>query len=335
MKKYEFKYLSQEDILKLDIPYVDVIETVEKVMAAYGRGECVCPPKVAVVTREYSFINAMPSYLENEQIAGMKWVAGYPKNREKNLPVTWGLLVLNDCDTGAPLLVMDCRWCTSIRTGAVAAISAKYCKNSNTQNMTIIGAGEQGRWSARLIKITVPELKKIFISDINENAFKSYVKKMQPLLPDVEIVSVVGDELQEAIDLSQILLTATQRMSKPIIYKEMLHKGMLGLPLEGSAWESSIYTDYIDRFVCDDWELIKTYEKRGYFKYGLPKDPQILGKCIIGKHRARKDDDEFVLARNPGMSISDIAVANKVYKLANERNIGTTLPLLEEEDILR
>lgn len=335
MKKWGFRYLSQEDILSINIPYKDVIDTVENVMAAYGRGKCVCPPKVSVVTREFSFLNAMPSYLEEEQIAGLKWVAGYPENRKKDLPVTWGLIVLNDCDTGAPLAVMDARWCTAIRTAAVAAISAKYCKVSNSQNMTIIGAGEQGKWCARLIKITVPELKKIFINDINEDALRSYVRKTQPLLPDVEIIPVTGYELQKAIDQSQILLTATQRMPKPIIYREMLHKGMLGIPLEGTSWEGSIYSDYIDRFVCDDWELVKTYEKYGVFPFGLPKDPQILGKCIIGEHCGRKDDNEFVLARNPGMSISDIAVANRVLQLANEKNIGTVLPLLEEDDILR
>ena len=33
MSKYEFRYLSQEDILSLNIPYEDVIDAVEKVMS--------------------------------------------------------------------------------------------------------------------------------------------------------------------------------------------------------------------------------------------------------------------------------------------------------------
>ena len=40
MSKYEFRYLSQEDILSLNIPYEDVIDAVEKVMSEFGKGTC-------------------------------------------------------------------------------------------------------------------------------------------------------------------------------------------------------------------------------------------------------------------------------------------------------
>ena len=33
MGKHEFRYLSQEDILSLNIPYMDVIDAVEQVMS--------------------------------------------------------------------------------------------------------------------------------------------------------------------------------------------------------------------------------------------------------------------------------------------------------------
>lgn len=200
--------------------------------------------------------------------------------------------------------------------------------------MTIIGAGEQGKWNARLMKLAVPSLKKIYISDIYEPAITSYVEKMQPLIPDVEIIPFFDDKArQAAIDDSQILLTATQRGDKPLIYTEMLHKGMLGIPLESTAWEGKTYT-WADRFVCDDWELVQTYLRDGKYTDGLNDEYQLLGKIVNGDAVGRANEDEFVIASSHGIALSDIAVAQMLYDLATKKNVGTVLPLMQEADII-
>ena len=335
MAKHEFRYLSQEDILSLNIPYMDVIDAVEQVMSEFGKGTCQLPVKIHVNSRPGTYINAMPAYVggENES-QGLKWVAGYPENRTKGLPVTWGLMVMNDCDTGAVTAVMDARWITAIRTAAVTAVTAKYCKVKDTHTMTIIGAGEQGRWNARLLKLVIPELKKIYIGDLYPAAIEAYLNKMRPLMPDVEFVPFyTEEERQAAIDESQILLTATQRGDKPIIYNEMLHKGMLGIPLESTAWEGKTYT-WADRFVCDDWELVQTYLRDGKYTDGLNDEYQLLGKIVNGDAVGRANEDEFVIASSHGIALSDIAVAQMLYDLATKKNVGTVLPLMQEADII-
>ena len=340
MGKYEFRYLSQEDILALNIPYSEVIDTVEKGMSEFGKGTCQLPVKVHTNPRPLTFLNAMPAYIGGDQdVTGLKWVAGFPENRKKGLPVTWGIQVLNDTETGGVTAVMDARWITAIRTAAVAAVTAKYCKVENSHSMTIIGAGEQGRWNARLFKMVVPELKKIYIDDIFPAAIDAYLKKMQPLMPEVEIIPIRSPEQrQQAIDDSQILLSATQRGDKPIIYCENLHKGMLGLPLESTAWDGKTYTQMADRFICDDWNLVKCYLDDGKYTDGLDKfvnNHQILGQVINGTACGRANQEEFVIASSHGIAISDVAVGQLILRKAEAQNIGTMLPLMEENDILR
>jgi len=339
MSKVEFRYISQEDILALNLDYKEVIDVVEKGMSEFGKDSCQLPVKIHVNTRPQTYINAMPAYIGGDQdITGMKWVAGYPENRGKGLPVTWGIMVMNDADTGAVKAIMDGRWITSIRTAAVAAITAKYCKVKNTTAMTIIGAGEQGKWNARLFKIVIPELKKIYIGDLYPAAIDAYIAKMQPLLPDVEIIPIRSDEeRQAAIDDSQILMTATQRGDKPLIYVENLHKGMLGIPLESTAWDGKTYT-WSDRFVCDDWNLVQCYLDDGKYTDGLDKfigNYQKLGKIINGEAVGRASEDEFVIASSHGISISDVAVGDLILRKAEEKGIGTMLTLMEENDIVR
>ncbi len=337
MNKAQLKFLSQEDILSLDIPYMDVIDAVERVMSEFAKGTCQLPVKIHVNTRPDTYINAMPAYVGGEHdITGLKWVAGYPENRKKGMPVTCGIMVMNDSETGLVKAFLDARWITASRTAAVAAVTAKYCKPAETRAMTIIGAGEQGKWNARLFKLVIPELKKIYIGDIYEPAIDSYLKKMQPLLPDVEIIPIYTDEeRQAAIDDSQILLTATQRGDKPIIYSEMLHKGMLGIPLESTAWEGKTYTRFADRFVCDDWNLVQTYLRDGKYTDGVPDEYCLLGDIINGTVPGRESEDEFVITSSHGIALSDVAVAEMILQKADENGAGQILTLMEEEDILR
>ena len=338
MAKVTFRYISQEDILALNIPYEDVIDAVEKVMAEFSNGTCQLPVKIHVNSRPQTYINAMPAYIGGENEAqGMKWVAGYPENRTKGLPVTWGIMVMNDCETGGIQAIMDARWITAIRTAAVAAVTAKYCKVKDTHAITIIGAGEQGRSNARLMKIVIPELKRIYIGDLYDAAIDAYLKKMQPLMPDVEFVPIRTDtERQAAIDDSQILITATQRSDKPIIFTEMLHKGMLGIPLESTAWEGKTYTA-ADRFVCDDVNLVKQYLADGKYTDGLPADEDliILGDIINGKRCGRASEDEFVITSSHGIALSDVALGKMILERAEAQGIGTVLTLMEESDIIR
>lgn len=336
MGKSQFRYLSQEDILSLEIPYENVIATVEKAMGEFAKGTCQLPVKVHVNTRPVTYINAMPAYVGGDQdITGIKWVAGYPENRKKGLPVTWGIMVMNDSETGEVIGVMDARWITAVRTAAVAAITAKYCKIKDSHTMTIVGAGEQGKWNARLFRMVIPELKKIYITDIYKPAIDAYIEKMQPLMPDVQFVAFDMDtELQKCIDESQILLTATQR-GKAFIFPDMLHKGMLGIPLESTAWDGKAYTQVADRFVCDDWNLCLDYLAAGKYTDGLPDQHQLLGSIINGDSPGRSSEEEFVIASSHGISISDVAVGNLVLQTASEKGIGTMLNLMEEEDILR
>ena len=73
--------------------------------------------------------------------AGIKWVAGYPANWQKELPQITGIQIMNDPETGLPLCIMDCRWITAVRTAAVTAIVAKHCARPDSKKVAIIGAG--------------------------------------------------------------------------------------------------------------------------------------------------------------------------------------------------
>jgi hypothetical protein len=68
----------------------------------------------------------MPAYLRDEDVVTLKWVGGYPANKEKGLPYISGLIVVNDAETGLPVAVMDGAEITAARTAAAAPSASRF-----------------------------------------------------------------------------------------------------------------------------------------------------------------------------------------------------------------
>lgn len=328
MKKIEFIYLSQEDILDMDLKFKEVIDLVEKGLKEHGRGRVENPPKPGIHSKSNSFIHAMPAYYKDLKIGGIKWVSGYPDNRELGLPQILGLLILNDMSTGIPLCVMDCRWITAVRTAAVTAITAKYCAKKDSSTLGIVGAGVQGRHNLIALREVIPTINKVKIFDISQEAAKRYRDELSKRV-GVEIT--IEHDVESVARGSDIVVTATQKLEKPLIKNEWFEMGCLGIGLEGSrAWYGEAILK-ADKFVTDDWEQTKYYKTQGSFSDGLPDRHIEIGKIACGEIPGRESEKERILAISPGLALEDIIVANYIYEMAKGKTIYHKLTLMEKE----
>lgn len=327
MKRVELRYLSQEDILSLEIGWSEVIKRVEMALSEQAKGTIENPPKRGVHTRPDTFIHEMPVFLKEMDACGIKWVSGYPENYKHDLPQILGLQIMNCPETGVPLAVMDCRWITAVRTAAATAITVKHCAKSNAKKIAIIGAGVQGKMHLLAIKHVLPSLEECHIYDIKENMVAEYVAKM----PEKSQVKVKGfTSVSEAIEDVDIIVTCTQKLHKPIIPAGALKPGMLGAGLEaGRAWPAEIIHGS-DKVITDDINQTSSYGSTGAFAGGLPKFYCELGDLVNGKP-GRENDSEIILAFNVGIAAEDISLGQYVYEKAVEHNIGITLPLMEQD----
>jgi ornithine cyclodeaminase/alanine dehydrogenase-like protein (mu-crystallin family) len=328
MKRTEFIYLSQEDILDMNLKLRKVINLVEKGLKEHGRGRVENPPKPGIHSKPNSFIHAMPAYYKDLNIGGIKWVSGYPDNRERGLPQILGLLILNDMNTGIPLCVMDCRWITAVRTAAVTGITAKYCAKKGSSTLGIVGAGVQGKHNLLALKEVIPSIKRVKVFDISNEAAGRY---QDELAKRVGVEITICDDVESVAKGSDIIVTATQKLERPIVKNEWFEAGCLGIGLEGSrAWDGDAILK-ADKFVTDDWEQTKYYKTQGSFADGLPNSYTEIGKIICGEKPGRENDDERILAISPGLALEDMIVANYIYQVAKGKDIYRRLPLMEKE----
>ena len=92
-KRISFRYINQDDVLSLNIGFDDILSVTEQALKEHGRKAFEMPPKPGVHPLPRTFIHAMPAFLSNLKIAGLKWVSGFPENWRMNLPTIVGLLI--------------------------------------------------------------------------------------------------------------------------------------------------------------------------------------------------------------------------------------------------
>lgn len=315
MNKVDFIYLSQEEILGLDIPIGKIIELVEKGLYEHGHKRVENPPKPGIHSKPDAFIHAMPAYYEALGIGGLKWVSGYPSNRKKNLPQIAGLMIVNDMETGMPLAVMDCRWITAVRTAAVSAITAKYCAKDDSRSLGVVGCGVQGRMNLVAFKEVLPDLDTVRVFDINPDAMKRFKDDFEE---ELGVGVAICSNVEDAVDCMDIILTATQRLKEPLIKNEWVKPGCLGFGLEASrAWYGDVILG-VDKFITDSWDQTVYFYEHGAFPDGLPSLYAELGEIVAGVKSGRDSQQERILAINIGLALEDVIVADYVYQVAKD-----------------
>jgi len=175
MKPVEILFLSQEEIQGLNLATAALTQAIELALVEHADRTVEMLPKPGVHPGyENTFIHAMPAYLKRMNACGIKWVAGFPRNYQHDLPNISGLIVLNDPQTGIPLAVMDCRWVTTLRTALVSAIALKHCAAPRPEVLAIVGCGLQGRYHARTILEALPTITTLRFLDVSESSLRRF-----------------------------------------------------------------------------------------------------------------------------------------------------------------
>ena len=223
MKKVEFLYLSQSDVVAAGLTMKDAISIVEAVLTEHGLKQFENPPKPGIHTIEGAFIHAMPGFLPRKKAAGMKWVSGYSDNFQYDLPSIMGLIVLNDPETGQPIAVMDGGYITALRTAAASGVSAKYLAAEDSGCIGIVGTGVQGRYNLLSLTEVLPRIAETKIFDTNPSVIESFLAAAKQR-PGLNIATCTS--AREVIEGADVIVTATGHLEERV-YRERVDRRCL------------------------------------------------------------------------------------------------------------
>ncbi|MGD2152392.1 MAG: ornithine cyclodeaminase family protein [Gemmatimonadales bacterium] len=320
----ELLYLSRADVEAVGLSMAEIIEALEAMFLAKGKGEVEMPPKPGIHPGKDAFIHAMPGYISSMGAAGIKWVSGYPSNVERGLPYISGLLILNDPDTGIPIAVMDATWITAMRTGAATAVAAKYLARGDSATLGIIACGVQGRSNLEAL-MCVFDLELVKAYDIVPEIAERYAVEMgERFGVTVEVVKHPRD----AVAGLDLVVTSGPILKEPspTIAAGWLSPGAFACPLDfDSYWRGAALRE-ADRLATDDIAQLRYYRTAGFFR-DTPEPYADLGEIVAGTKPGRTSSDERTISINLGLALDDMATAILLYRRAKGAGIGTELPL--------
>ena len=119
----------------------EVIPAMERALAAFSSGKVVQPTRVMVPVAEHGgFFGLMPAY--TGAASARSW--SLSTRTTQRYPPTM-LPSSFKPETGEPLVTMDGRLITEMRTAAVSAVATEHLARSNASVLAIIGSGVQAR----------------------------------------------------------------------------------------------------------------------------------------------------------------------------------------------
>jgi ornithine cyclodeaminase/alanine dehydrogenase len=327
LRDIEITFLSGKETMAVGITDAQVMEIVERTLRSHSDKTIQLPSKISVHAYEGAASIAMPTYIEDMDALGCKWISDSPRNYAHDLPYITGLVVVNDPETCIPLAVMDSSWITKSRTGAVTAIAAKHLARRGSRIMGVIGAGVQGRSNSLAICRVLPDIQTIKVFDIRDEARQKYMREAEKTL-DRSIDVMPVENVKEAVESSDVVITAiatTAKMS-PIISTEWFKKGVFYAAIDDWSLIGLEAVSKFDKFVTDDLKQTRSFMLKESPKE-LPTFYAELGDIVTGKKAGRENDIERIMDNNLGLAIHDIALAKRVYELARQKGIGHRLTL--------
>jgi ornithine cyclodeaminase/alanine dehydrogenase len=307
----ELTVLSREDVVRVLPPIPAQLDLVEETYLAMARGDVELPPKPGIHPRENAFIHAMPAYLRGADVAALKWVSGYPSNKERGLPYISGLIVVNDSGTGLPVAIMDAAEITAARTAAASGVCIRRFAPSGWQTAALLGCGEQGRYHALVLAALNPR--------VAIRAYDPDTASVERLPVEAEAVS----DPRDAVHGADIVVTAGPIVEAPAppIMSDWLAEAHLLLPIDFDFYVHADAIAATELFVVDDVDQFEYYCGQGHFAGWRPPDGS------TGEALASTSAPARVACVNLGVGALDAAFAGRVLAEAARAGAGVTVSL--------
>ncbi len=297
------RFFSHQEILELNLPLEEAFSQVERALIEHARGQVEMPPKPGVHPQPDSFIHAMPAFVPALNACGMKWVSGYPDNAKRGLPTIDGMLVLNDPQTGRVLACLDAAWITALRTAIVSALIVRVCAREDATSLGLAGCGVQGQYHLRCLCHVRPELKKVRLYDIRKDSAARLRREAEEYTgADLEIV----DHPEACLRDADIAVTCTSGNVLDVPASWVPHGGTAVGVDSHVAW-TQLFSK-VQKFVLDDTQQARAFEKKGKYRGPLPAIHAEIGQILSGDKPGRSDSDERILGLPLGLAITDVAL---------------------------
>ncbi|MEM7168493.1 MAG: 2,3-diaminopropionate biosynthesis protein SbnB [Planctomycetota bacterium] len=305
-----------------------IVDVVRSAYVSYGRGQA-CVPHAPFVTSsdglgERARIIALPAFLGGEtNRVGIKWIASFPDNLERDLPRASALMVLNCTATGRALAVLEATEVSAYRTAASAALAAaELHENPDPRALGILGAGPINLTVARFVLDAFPGISQVSISDLRPERSRRFAATLEEDRPGLSIQ--LQSSAEECMRASEILSVATTATSPHIQNLSTCPDRctILNISLRDFAPSAILAADNI----VDDLHHVCRKATSIELAYDASKDTSFvranLSDVLLGQAPPRSPGKRVSIFSPFGLGMLDVAVADYVLRECVRQGVG-------------
>ncbi len=270
---------------------------------------------------------------------GLKLISYNENNSQNGLPkVNATALVCND-KTGEPLAILNAGPITSYRTGAAAAIGAKYLAKKDSKNLLIVGTGNVAKYATAATLFLIPSIKNVYLYNsrrlIDNNELLLFKKEVQILLKEsgkeTDAVYNLVDNISRTTSICDIIITATPS-DKALIDDNWVtpgtHFSCMGAGMPGKQEIDEKIFDRARIFADDEVQCLKYGEAQcAYNKKLINKFEADIGVVILQKAEGRISEKDITIFDSTGLFIQDLSTAIELVNESNEKKIGVEIEI--------
>jgi ornithine cyclodeaminase/alanine dehydrogenase-like protein (mu-crystallin family) len=323
-----FRLLTETDVRAV-LTMDDLIDTMTSALGRFSEGGVVQPVRTVIpVGVDQAFFGVMPAYARNPAALGAKLVTVFAANAERGLPTHLATIALLDPETGALLALLDGRYITEARTAAVSAVSSRLLARTQASSLAIIGSGIQARSHLQALART-HRLRHVAVWSPNRERRERFAADATgPACPVVPV-----DHAGEAVVGADLIVLATASRT-PVIesgwVKPGAHIMAVGAcrPTEREIdpvlmARARLFVDSRAAALVESGDVVMGISEG---RFGADHIAAELGEVVNGAE-GRRTEGEITVFKSLGLAIEDVTAADLAFRRAQERGIGTELPI--------
>ena len=318
--------LSRNEMVGLLTPE-EYNDCVEQAFRMFGEERVYMEPKGHIVLDQYpGEWEIMPSYIEEPEAAACKWVSIRFDNRAKyDLPTVFSILVYTDPETGFPLAICDGSHHTNMRTGASAAVAAKWLARADSKVLAVLGAGDSARGALRCCR-NLFDWEEVRIWSRSQETVEQCLAEIEPDCSHLPFRAAT--DVESAVRGADVVVTVTPA-TKWLVDDDWVEPGThfscIGGGLAGSQEldprllkRSRVFTDDIRQCV-DDGEINVAISQGLYAAEDVVAD---FGAVVAGKVPGRETAQQLTVFDSTGIALQDSATVPLEYERALAAGVG-------------
>lgn len=221
-------------------------------------------------------------------------------------------MMLYDAMTGRLLAFLDTDWITTMRTGAVAAVSARALRKEGANVYGFVGLGNTARATMLCILEDEPEthfdvqlLRYKSQAELFIERFKSYKNVTFTIVDNINDIARNVDVFVSCITDASGLLVEDESVFQP---------GVTVIPVHMRGLQNCDIT--FDRVLGDD-----TNHVRGFRFFSQWRDYNEIGEVLAGRDKGRKSQKQRIIVYNYGLALHDVVYASNIYRMVKENDV--------------